>query len=138
MPGRDDRHRHPRRVVGSRTGQQGVESLDSGGEFVVGPNKWVDHGIAEEHRSEAAVADGELDESADRDVAPCLVRTDRFGDLDQPGDVVEHRADQRQHDVLFGVELVVDRGLGDAHPIGDHLQGGPADAVLGEELEGRL
>lgn len=45
---------------------------------------------------------------------------------------------QRQNDVFFGVELVVDRSLGHPNPVGDHLQRRSADTVLGEEFEGRL
>ena len=43
---------------------------------------------------------------------------------------------ERDDDLLFGFELVVDRGLRHPNGIGDHLQRGSADTVLGDQLQG--
>ncbi len=42
---------------------------------------------------------------------------------------------QRQEDVVLGLEVVVQRGLGDAEAFGDLAQAGAVEALLGEEVE---
>ena len=44
----------------------------------------------------------------------------------------------RDDDFLFGPELPVDRSLRDSHCVRDHLQRGPAHAVLGDENQSRV
>ena len=47
----------------------------------------------------------------------------------------EHDLGDGEDDLVLGVVLVVDGGLRDADRVRDHLQRGPADAVLGEQGE---
>jgi len=43
---------------------------------------------------------------------------------------------QRHEDVLFGLEVVVERGLGDAEAVGDLAQAGAVVALVDEQVEG--
>jgi len=65
--------------------------------------------------------------------AICL-RLGVVGDRPEP---LERRIDHREHDLVLGLELVVDGRLRDAEPIGDHLQRRAAHAVLGKQVERR-
>ena len=60
-----------------------------------------------------------------------------FGDQGQQFDsytLQDHLGD-REDDPVLGVVLVVDGRLRHADRVRDHLERGPADAVLGEQLE---
>ena len=46
--------------------------------------------------------------------------------------------DRGEHDLVLGLELVVDRGLRHADGVGDHLERRPVDTVLGEQAEGGI
>jgi hypothetical protein len=41
----------------------------------------------------------------------------------------------RQHHVVFGPELVIDRRFCDPDSVSDHLQRGPADPMLSEQIQ---
>jgi hypothetical protein len=56
---------------------------------------------------------------------------------DGPGQFVQAQV-QRDQDVLFGGEVVVDRGLGEAERLGDLAQRGLVVALLGEQVQGDI
>ena len=49
---------------------------------------------------------------------------------------LEHRPDDGTEQLFTGSEVVVDGRLGEPHLVGDHLQRGARETVLGEQLDG--
>ena len=60
----------------------------------------------------------------------------RLSPGDQFVDLAEVVLDQAGHDVFLGLEVVVQRGLGDVEPFGDLSQRGLVVALLGEQFQG--
>jgi hypothetical protein len=91
--------------------------------------------IALEDARHAAALDGEVDHPADQHLA-----RPRGGSLGLRGvhgrlQTCQHDLGDGEDDLVLGVVLVVDGRLRHADRVRDHLQGRPADAVLGEEDE---
>ena len=70
-------------------------------------------------------------------VTPLSPRGSGFGLVEDPYEPGQLELGGGQDDLLLGVVLVVDGGLGHPDLVGDHLQGRAADPVPGEEVEGR-
>ena len=62
----------------------------------------------------------------------------RFRAGDDEAQLVEDRFEDRGQQLLTGAEVVVDRGLGEAHFVGDHLQRGARETVPGEQVDGDI
>lgn len=121
------------RRVGLRSGQDCLQASGGIPEFRDGLDHTHHGRVGVGQGGGAAVPDGQLDEAADGGLPLHLPGLDRLGDIDDPGDVVEHRTEDGDDDVVLGVELVVHRRLVDAQSVGDHLQGRAADSVFGEQ-----
>jgi hypothetical protein len=94
-----------------------------------------DDGVPEERALHATALDRQVDDPGDHDLA-CPGRIG-FGlaGLDHGPHPLELGAGRGDHDLVLRLELVVHRRLRHADVVGDHLQRGPADAMLGEQLE---
>ncbi len=120
------------------TEQDGEDPRKEGsGEFVLLDQPEQDR-VALQGAEGATVADHGLDD-ADEEGLPRMHRcAGALGLVERRLERLELHFEDGEHDRVLRSELVVDRGLRDADGVGDHLERGPADAVVGKELEGRV
>jgi hypothetical protein len=93
-------------------------------------------GVADQRGFHPAARYGEVDDTGDQRVARAFRVWLGLGGVHggfQPGELGLRGGDD---DLVLGLELVVDGRLRHPDGIGDHLQRGTADAVLGEQARG--
>jgi hypothetical protein len=135
---RDRRRLHARaRIVGSAH-QHAVHALHHAPEGAVLLQEAQHDRIALHDARHVPALDREIDHARDQHLA-----RSRAGALGLRGghgrlQSREHDLRDREDDLVLGVVLVVDGGLRHADRVGDHLERGAADAVLGEEVERRF
>ena len=89
------------------------------------------------HRAHHAPAlDGEVDHLGEHQLACTRQVILGVGSVERRFQLGQLDLDGGEDDLLFGLELVVDRGLRHADRVRDHLQRRPVDAVFGEQVEG--
>jgi hypothetical protein len=130
--GGEHRRRHPGLRRGVLADQTPVEPVHHPPEMLVGGEDAVQDGIAGQGALHAAALEGQVDHAGEQRRARLL----RAG----LGRGVEHGFHPRElvvgdgdDDLVLGLELMVDGGLGYADGVRDHLQRRAADAVLGEQ-----
>ena len=131
---REHRRGHASIGPGVVTHQQPVETIHHLPERFVVREVPDDHRIAEERALRPAALDREVDDSSDQHLRAGRVCLGPGG-FDRGLDPGQLGFGRGEHDLFLGIELVVDGPLGHAEAVGDHLERGPADTVLGEEVE---
>jgi len=97
-----------------------------------------DHWIGKQCALHVSALDCEIDDSSEEDIAGVVRVLLGLGGLDCHFDSGQFRLGDCQNDLILGLELVIDGCLRHANGIGDHLQRRASDAVLCEELQGRV
>ena len=113
--------------------QHTVEPLNELLERFVFGQQPDDDGVELQGARRTAALNGQVDDpvsSTSRACGPVVLRLGCLQRLLQPAEFALGECDD---DLFFGPELVVDSRFRDPDGIGDHLQRGPADAVLGDQ-----
>ena len=129
---RQHRGRHPR-VLGGVVDQHAVEPLDELLEGLVLGQQPHDDGVELQGARHAATLDGKVDDPVEQHLSCPGWVVVRLGCLQRLLETPEFALGERDDDLLLGFELVVDGRLGDSDGVGDHLQRGSADSVLGDQ-----
>ena len=116
--------------------QRCIQTLDEPLERLVLPLQPDDHRIEVQCADHPAPVDGLIDHPVEQDFA--RTRTAGFSVVEGILERGHLAFGDRDDDLLFGPELPVDRSLRDSHCVRDHLQRGPAHAVLGDENQSRV
>jgi hypothetical protein len=93
------------------------------------------NGIELQRPHQTSVANRHLDHAYQQRVAGLQLVAACLGFVKCRYQPAQFALGDREHDVLLGPKLVVDSSFGDPDGIGDHLQRGAADAVLGEKVQ---
>jgi len=128
---------HPRLGTGVVSDEELPEAMHDVAVLLVVGEEPDDHGIAEDGAHGAAAVDGEVDDADQERVARPRPRGLALGGTDHGIEPSELRLGGGEDDLVLGVELVVDGGLGHADLVGDHLQRGATDAVASEQVQRR-
>lgn len=134
-----DRAREHRRLdlpVQTRVAQQhSIQALhETLKRFVFGQQS--DHdGIELQGPHQSAVAYRHLDYPYQQPISGFQPVFMRLGFLERRTQPAQFALGDREDDLLLGSELVVHSGFRDPYRIGDHLQRGTANAVLGEQIQ---
>ncbi len=94
-----------------------------------------DNGIELQGAYQSTVANRHVDDSHQKFVAGLLLVALSLGFLQCRRQSGEFVLRNRQYDIVFGPELVVNSGFRDPDGVGDHLQRGSADAVPSEQIQ---
>lgn len=115
--------------------QHSVQAVHETLESLVFGQQSNDNGIELQRPHQPAVANRHFDHADQQRVARLRTVAVRLGFLERRQQPAEFTLGDREHDLLFGPELVVDGGFRDPDGVGDHLQRRAADTVLGERIE---
>ncbi len=128
---------HPVLVVGVAE-QHSVETGEELLERLVVGEQPDDHRVELQGGGRPASFDGHVDDAGEQHFAgpwPGLLGLSGLQRIVEPAELP---LGQRDDDLFLGLELVIDGRLGDADRVGDHLQRRAADAVVGDQREGRV
>jgi hypothetical protein len=93
------------------------------------------HGIELQRPHQPAVPNRHLYHAYQQRITGLRPIAVRLGFLERRSQPTEFALGDREHDLLFGPELVVDSSFRDPDGVSDHLQRRTADAVLGEQVQ---
>jgi len=115
--------------------QYSIEAVHETLERFVFGEQSNDDGVELQCPHQPAVANRHFDHTYQQRVAGSRTVAVRLGFLERRKQPTELALGDREHDLLFGPELMVDGSFRNTNGVSDHLQRRAADAALGEQIQ---